>query len=154
MDTNREEGKMNWEYDDGGRKHDGFKGTARDCLARAVSIATEIPYWAVYSGINDVAMHERPRVGRPRSSARGGVHSATIRRYIASLGWAWHPTMGIGTGCKVHLRAGEVPMEGRIIVRCSRHITAVVDGVIRDTHDPSRGGTRCVYGYWDRGPTA
>ena len=33
-------------------------------------------------------------------------------------------------------------------MRLSRHITAVVDGVIHDTHDPSRKGTRCVYGYW------
>jgi hypothetical protein len=24
----------------------------------------------------------------------------------------------------------------------------VIDGVIHDTFDPSRGGTRCVYGYW------
>jgi hypothetical protein len=24
----------------------------------------------------------------------------------------------------------------------------VIDGVIHDTHDCSRGGTRCVYGYW------
>ena len=30
----------------------------------------------------------------------------------------------------------------------SKHITAVVDGVIHDTFDPSRDGTRCVYGYW------
>jgi len=26
----------------------------------------------------------------------------------------------------------------------------VLDGVIHDTHDPSRGGRRCVYGYWSR----
>lgn len=26
------------------------------------------------------------------------------------------------------------------------------DGVIRDTHDPSRDGTRCVYGYWTAEP--
>jgi hypothetical protein len=25
---------------------------------------------------------------------------------------------------------------------------AVVDGVVRDTHDSSRDGTRCVYGFW------
>jgi len=24
----------------------------------------------------------------------------------------------------------------------------VIDGVIFDTHDPSRRGTRCVYGIW------
>jgi len=24
----------------------------------------------------------------------------------------------------------------------------VIDGVLHDTHDCSRDGTRCVYGYW------
>jgi hypothetical protein len=37
---------------------------------------------------------------------------------------------------------------GRLIARCSRHLVAVIDGVIHDTHDSSRDGTRCVYGYW------
>ena len=37
---------------------------------------------------------------------------------------------------------------GRLVVSLSRHWTAVIDGVIFDTHDPSRRGTRCVYGYW------
>ena len=55
--------------------------------------------------------------------------------------------MFIGSGCKVHLRNDELPA-GRLIVCLSRHYTAVIDGVIHDTHDPSRGGTRCVYGYW------
>ena len=55
--------------------------------------------------------------------------------------------MGIGTGCKVHLRKDELPM-GRIIVALSKHYAAVIDGVVHDTHDPSRSGTRCVYGYW------
>jgi hypothetical protein len=30
----------------------------------------------------------------------------------------------------------------------SRHLVAVIDGVIHDTHDCSRDGTRCVYGYF------
>ena len=57
---------------------------------------------------------------------------------------------GIGTGCVAHLAPGELP-EGRVVARVSKHLTAVIDGVIRDTFDPSRGGTRCVYGYWRKG---
>ena len=34
------------------------------------------------------------------------------------------------------------------IARVSKHFVAVMDGVIRDTHDPSRKGKRAVYGYW------
>ena len=67
---------------------------------------------------------------------------------IASLGGQWVSCMGIGTGCTTHLRVDEIPMQGRIIASVSKHLTAVIDGVINDTYDPSRDGTRCVYGYW------
>ena len=55
--------------------------------------------------------------------------------------------MAIGQGCTVHLRADELPA-GRLVVRLSRHVCAVVDGTVHDNHDPRRNGTRCVYGYW------
>jgi hypothetical protein len=86
-------------------------------------------------------------MGQSRSSARTGVKKRTVSRYLADIGWTWHPTMHIGQGCQTHLQADELP-GGRLIVKCSRHLTAVIDGVIHDTHDPSREGTRCVYGYW------
>ena len=55
--------------------------------------------------------------------------------------------MGIGTGCTVHLRPGELPL-GRLVVSISRHYTAVIDGTVWDTHDPCQNGMRGVYGYW------
>jgi hypothetical protein len=86
---------------------------------------------------------------RGKSSARTGVYKPTTRRLLESLGWQWHPTMAIGQGCQVHLRKDELP-GGRLIVSVSKHIVAVIDGVIHDTHDPSRDGTRCVYGYFQK----
>jgi hypothetical protein len=68
-------------------------------------------------------------------------------KVLDHLGWEWVSTMGIGTGCTVHLDEAELP-EGRIIARVSRHYVALIDGVIHDTGNPSRGGSRCVYGYW------
>jgi len=53
----------------------------------------------------------------------------------------------VGAGCQVHLRPNELP-NGILIVKVSKHLTAVIDGVMYDTHDPSRGGSRCVYGYY------
>ena len=41
----------------------------------------------------------------------------------------------------------ELP-KGRLICHVSRHSCAVIDGVLNDTYDCSRMGTRCVYGYW------
>lgn len=133
---------------DGGRAEAGFKGDTADCVVRAIAIATHMPYQKVYSDINIAAMRERPRAGgKRRSTARTGVHRRTYQRYLESLGWVWEPTMFIGSGCKVHMRAEELP-SGRLIVALSRHLTTVIDGVIHDTHDPSRGGMRCVYGYY------
>jgi hypothetical protein len=57
--------------------------------------------------------------------------------------------MKIGTGCKVHLKDGEIPSYGRLVLSLSKHYSCVIDGVIHDTHDPSRDGDRCVYGYWE-----
>lgn len=139
-------------YSDGGRAAAGFKGGAGDCVTRAIAIAAQMPYENVYELVNLQAQRERPgssrRRGR-RSSARGGVFKPTTKRVLELLGWTWTPTMQIGQGCTVHLRADELP-SGRLIVSVSRHLVAVIDGVIHDTHDPSRGGTRCVYGYWSK----
>ena len=55
--------------------------------------------------------------------------------------------MQVGSGCRVHLRTEELP-KGRLVVRLSRHLTAVIDGVIHDIYNPDRRGIRCVYGYF------
>lgn len=134
-------------YDDGGRSESGFKGHTGDCVVRAIAITTRLPYSEVYDALNGLATLERPRGRGKRSSSRTGVRRPTYERYLFALGAVWTPTMKVGQGCKVHLRADELP-GGRLVVAVSRHLTAVVDGVVRDTHDPSRGGTRCVYGYY------
>ncbi len=137
-------------HNDGGRAASGFKGEARDCVCRAISIATGIPYIEVYKGLNEAASSERIGSRKlKKSSARNGVFNRTSRRYMESLGWKWTPTMSIGSGCSVHLSAKELPA-GRLVVVLSRHIAAVIDGVLPDTYDCSRGGTRCVYGYFSK----
>ena len=139
---------MRFVLDDGGRAAAGFKGEAGDCVCRAISIATGSPYRDVYAALNDLGKDERTsKRKRGKSSARTGVYKPAIRRYMESIGWKWTPTMAIGSGCTVHLREGELP-NGRLVVSVSKHSVAVIDGVIHDTHDPSRDGTRCVYGYW------
>lgn len=139
---------MYYVFNDGGREAAGYQGTARDCVCRAISIVSGIAYQEVYEGLNALAATERnSEKRRGRSSARNGVYKATCHKFILSLRYQWVPTMFLGQGCKVHLRPDELP-PGRLIVKVSRHLTAVIDGVIHDIHDPSRGGTRCVYGYY------
>ena len=136
---------MGWAYDDGGRIDAGFRGEAGDCVTRAVAIALELDYRQVY----DELARRRGATGKPRS-ARQGIPRTIYEPFLSEHDWVWTPTMSIGSGCQTHLRADELPA-GRLIARLSRHISAVIDGVVHDTHDPSRGGTRCVYGYYTKG---
>jgi hypothetical protein len=148
-----------WVRDDGGRGAAGFKGNAGDCVVRAIAIAAELPYGEVYDALHRATLADpwlrrklerQPDTRAPvHASPRAGVHRRVYDRYLADRGWTWTPTIKIGQGCTVHLRADELP-GGRLIVRVSKHLCAVLDGVIHDTHDPSRGGTRCVYGYWSQ----
>ena len=132
---------MDWVYDDGGRSKY-FKGEAGDCVCRAIAIATGQDYKDTY---RDLAALNKKRHGK--RSARDGIDRKDIHAYLIERGFTWHPTMGIGTGCKVHMRKDELP-SGRLVCSLSGHVVAVIDGVLHDTYDSTRDGTRCVYGYW------
>ena len=158
---------MRFEYNDGGRAAAGYKGDAGDCVVRAVAIATQQPYQTVYDALSSGCRTQRlTRRSKPKASARDGVNTRRqwFNDYMTALGWRWTATMGIGTGCKVHLTDGELPM-GRLIVKVSKHYTTVIDGVVHDTYDPQREvhwintvdgvqssgvSKRCVYGYWQK----
>lgn len=142
---------MQFVKDDGGRAKAGFKGTTGDCVTRAIAIATRNPYREVYDALNVLGKGERTgKRKRGKSSARTGVYKGTYHKYLLSIGWTWTPTMLIGQGCKVHLKAEELP-KGRLIVSISRHLCTVIDGVLHDLSDCSRSGNRCVYGYYSKG---
>lgn len=173
---------MKFQYDDGGREAAGFKGRAGDCVARSIAIASGRPYREIYDALAEGNAGERrgKRTGfkRKPKTARNGIstHKKWFKEFMRRLGFEWTPTMGIGTGCKVHLADGELP-DGHLVVAVSGHYTAVIDGVIRDTYDPQREianfrqfpgwqtaelkpgeqrnhngiftvSRRCVYGYW------
>lgn len=144
---------MVFSFNDGGRQDAGYKGTAGDCVARSIAIASGKPYKEVYDAL--AVGNANQRQGKHKHSkdkvrtARSGIN--TTRQwfwdYMKSLGFQWTPTMLVGQGCKVHLKADELP-NGRLVVAVSKHYTAVIDRVLNDTYDCSRDGTRCVYGYW------
>jgi hypothetical protein len=150
---------MPYVFHDGGRAAAGYKGKAGDCVVRSVAIAGALPYVEVYAALADGMGTQRKSKGR---TPRNGVNTKRkwFKDYMQSIGFVWTPTMAIGQGCKVHLLKGELP-QGRLIVALSKHYTAVIDGVIYDTFDPSRASLftengvtrishRCVYGYWQR----
>jgi hypothetical protein len=139
-----------WIRNDGGRKDAGYKGSAGDCGVRAISIAMQRPYQQIYDEMNVFLKTQKYSAKmRGMSSSRNGIHGKFFREYMLTKGWKWTATMLIGQGCKTHLCKEELPM-GRIICNVSKHYVAVIDGIIHDTHDCSRNGTRCVYGYWSK----
>lgn len=142
---------MTYVYDDGGRKAAGRKGHTGDCVCRAIAIASGLPYEDVYRVLADGMGSQRKTSRSPKQkrSASDGVSVGRkwFKDYMTSLGARWISTMGIGTGCTVHVRKDELP-SGRLVLSLSGHYAAFIDGVLHDTSDCSRDGTRCVYGYW------
>lgn len=153
---------IEYEFNDGGRSAAGFKGQTGDCVTRAITIATEQEYKTVYNQLTRLSKEHKnnrrdylaKKMKQAKSgslwstSVRYGVHKKVYKPYLESLGWKWKPLMFVGSGCKVHLHSNELPNKGRYILKLSRHLAAYVNGVLQDTYDCSRGGKRCVYGYY------
>jgi hypothetical protein len=176
--SNSSEQGVYWQFNDGGRGEAGFQGETGDCVCRAVAIATGKPYAEVYGELidrgwncwepwnrsyrdneeywlthrdfydpeNDIYLSEKEfrQIGFWRDPDDGSaIAKMEARRredsYLKSLGWQYTETSG------APWRA--LPA-GRLIVQISGHLVAVIDGVICDTVDCSRGGTACIHGYW------
>jgi hypothetical protein len=148
---------LKFKYDDGGRSNAGYKGVAGDCVVRSIAIAANLSYKKVYEDLyqaNEIfRTTSKTKLARSlkqkNDSPRTGTHRVVLKKYLLQLGWKWTPTMFIGQGCKIHLKKNELP-DGTLIVSCSKHITVVKEGILHDTYDCSRNGTRCVYGYWKK----
>ena len=148
---------MNFKFNDGGRKQSGYKGSAGDCVTRAIAIVTGKTYNEVYdrmfveikmfAATNRSAAAKRAERsgGRAGTTPRNGISKKIYHKYlIEEIGMIWTPTMLVGQGCKVHLTENELP-SGKLIVQIARHLTTVIDGVINDTWNCSG---KCVYGHY------
>ena len=116
---------MEFLYDDGGRKKAGFKGKTGDCVVRAIAIASQEPYRKIYNRLNELAKKERiGKYKKKKSNSRTGIYNRTIKKYMKEAGYAWVPTMFIGSGCRVHLKTSELP-KGRLIVKVTKWLPGV-----------------------------
>jgi hypothetical protein len=145
---------MEFTYNDGGRlQTTGKANVVGDCVCRAIAITSKIPYdkvWEILSNGNaNQRLSSRQKTKRSKTAANGiNTKRKWFKDLMKNLGYTWHPTMNIGSGCKVHLSKDELP-DGKIIASVSKHYVAIIDGVINDIYDCSRNETRCVYGYWE-----
>lgn len=129
---------MEWKYNDGGRSKYFTASKVGDCVTRAIAIAKGIDYKDAYMEIKHIVGY----------SPRNGVYKKDTKKVMEHFGGVWVPCSGIGVKNKTHLNSAEMPLQGRLIAQVTKHLTCILDGVINDTYDPSRNGTRMVYGYW------
>ncbi len=138
---------MHFIYDDGGREKAGYKGKTNDCATRAFAIATGKPYQEIYDLI-------KANGGNPRT----GVKLPVLKKVAQILHGRWIATASIGKPSTVKLVEGQLPA-GRVVVNLRKHLSAVIDGTLRDTIDCQNTawvdetgvlhtGKRTVYGYW------
>ena len=126
---------MSYQYNDGGRKAAGFKGTAGDCGARAMAIALGLDYSAVYKELAQANADN----GRAKS-ARNGINKDIYAEVLKRYGWVWQKAPQF-TGRKARCR----DLTGTVIAKQAGHYVAVIDGVPQDIFNCTE---RMVYGYW------
>jgi hypothetical protein len=158
------DGRCRWVKDDGGGRASGIarapgrKDAVGDCVTRAIAIAAEMPYREVHNALILATVHHLYAGGDndywgKRDRRRGGVRAfdpdhgcrdSVYGPYLKSLGWVHVTPKGM------RLRADQLP-RGRLIVQIHRHLVAVIDHVIHDTHNCGRAGLVRVDGYWIKG---
>lgn len=134
---------ITFEKHDGGRADAGFRGTTRDCVPRAIAIATGLPYREIYDELSrrqKAYYTKKLRESTPRYrrfwerrlkqySARNGVRNEVWRPYLKSLGW--QPSVG-------YRWIEDFPSTGTFIILQHKHMVTIKDGVLYDTYDSSK----------------
>ena len=127
---------MTYQFNDGGRKLAGYKGTAGDCGARAMAIALQLDYKAVYTELAQ-ANKDHGKAKSARNGMSKDIYSEVLKRY----GWVWVSAPKFD-GRKA--RSTDMP-QGRVIAQQAGHYVAVTDGVVQDIWNCTH---KMVYGYW------
>ena len=132
---------VRWVYDDGGRAAAGFNGrSSGDCACRAIAIATGKPYREVYDGLNALCALYGVSRRAGRAYADTGIPDRVIHLYLGGLHWRFVATH------KARLHHWDLPA-GRLVVRVSKHLVALIDNVVHD-HGDRWCGKRPVHGYY------
>ena len=117
---------VDYTYDDGGRKADGFKARfARDCSARAMAIASQTPYREMYD-----ALAYTKKLDGGKRTARDGMELHISNIVLEQLGFKWKDV-----NAKDMTITQAYELYGDCIIRIHRHMLAVMNGVVRDTWD-------------------
>ncbi len=131
---------IKYEYDCGGRckyfncKCQLKKYSTGDCTIRAISIATKMDYKVVWDSMMDSA---KETGWMPNSREN-------CELFLESIGWKRQKPFRKGRK-KYKLKNVPIDNNTRYIFHTSKHWTAVVDGICRDTWDCREW---CANSYW------
>ena len=121
----------------------GYPAIKKDCVARAIHFATDIPYDEVYSTLTILGQLEgtighAPRSHRTRSSPNKGMNIFTYAPYLKTLGWEY-------TSFPIIMLLDLLPHTGTIIIHFNRHLATAINGIIYDTWDCRKKKVRGFY---------
>ena len=118
---------------------------SRNCVARAISLATDIPYKQICSTLDILGQLEGTEGATSRHIRRShstkGVYPETTRKYLESLDWE---LIDVPKGMLMDL----LPHKGTIIIKFTRHIVTAIDGIIYDTWDCRK--TKGITGFFQK----
>lgn len=120
---------------DAGREHSKRPRQKDDCTVRAIAIALTLPYDTAYDMLADAG-----RKCSKRFHLDEWLKEQTFAHRIAFPAVKGERRMNPAKFCVTYPR-------GRFICKVAKHVFAVVDGVVNDTH--RNRPDRCIYVAWE-----
>ena len=127
---------MEFVWHDGGRAASGYIGSAGDCVARAIAIATGAVYRDVYAELGRIA----------GESPRGGVTTDVWSDYLTQRGWQKSTRAAVDSS---RLPSGVVLL--KFESRCRRssgHLSCLIDHTVYDTWNPFEDDDCFIVAHW------
>ena len=127
---------MRYNEQDGGRSQY-FKGKTGDCVIRSISIALSQDYMETYNDLFDLA----------KSIGYLPNDTKVYKKYLKSKGWVQNKCVykpnskrryTLNQWAMLSVSASETSMPSRCLISTSNHLTAEVDGILRDSWDCSQ----------------
>lgn len=133
--------RFGFKYNDGGRKKFGFDGFDRDCVVRAIAIATNRAYPRVYEMLNyycEGGYHQNPRMNYKERVywAHSGIPVWIYLSYLKMHGWRY---VKVDMRKRLKLAPENLPKRDIVLVTMFStgldrgHLVAVRKGVLEDT---------------------
>ena len=125
-----------FEEDDGGRVAAGFRGAAKDCSTRAISIALDLPYRQVHRELTELqrcSIFDPPDPDTWKSAEDGlEVNIHELADYLSNYGIVTIRMRGQTRLSTVLTRMNLLAEEPFLIAQPTNHMVAIKNGAIRD----------------------